>query len=51
MRKGIKVGVIGLGAMGKNHARAYFELPEVEPAINVDYAQDEIDEEKIKTVS
>ena len=26
----LKVGVVGLGAMGKNHARVYFELTEVE---------------------
>ena len=26
----LKVGVIGLGAMGKNHVRVYSELPEVE---------------------
>ena len=26
----LKVGVIGLGAMGKNHARVYSELPEAE---------------------
>lgn len=26
----IKVGVIGLGSMGKNHARVYSELPDVE---------------------
>ncbi|MBN2186927.1 MAG: Gfo/Idh/MocA family oxidoreductase [Dehalococcoidia bacterium] len=30
MDRQVKVGVIGLGAMGKNHARIYFELPEVE---------------------
>ncbi len=28
----IKVGVIGLGAMGKNHVRVYSELPDVELA-------------------
>jgi len=27
----IKVGVIGLGAMGGNHVRFYSELPDVEP--------------------
>lgn len=34
-----KVGVIGLGAMGKNHARVYSELPEVKLAgvADVDY--------------
>lgn len=26
----LKVGVIGLGAMGKNHARVYSELPDAE---------------------
>ena len=26
----LKVGVIGLGSMGKNHVRVYSELPEVE---------------------
>ncbi len=28
----IRVGVIGLGAMGKNHVRVYSELPDVELA-------------------
>jgi len=32
----LKVGAIGLGVMGKNHARVYFELPEVEPAAVAD---------------
>ena len=30
MRKRLRVGVIGVGAMGKNHARLYSELPNVE---------------------
>lgn len=30
MRKTLRVGVIGVGAMGRNHARIYSELPEVE---------------------
>lgn len=30
MRKQLRTGVIGVGAMGKNHARLYFELPGVE---------------------
>jgi len=35
----IKVGVIGLGAMGRNHVRVYSELPDVELAgiADVDY--------------
>jgi len=32
----LKVGVIGLGAMGKNHARVYSELPELELVGNAD---------------
>lgn len=30
MRKQLRAGVIGVGAMGKNHARLYYELPGVE---------------------
>lgn len=30
MRKRLRVGVVGVGAMGKNHARLYSELPGVE---------------------
>ena len=30
MEKLLRAGVIGLGAMGKNHVRIYSELPEVE---------------------
>ena len=30
MKKSLRVGVIGLGTMGKNHARVYSELPGVE---------------------
>jgi len=32
----LKAGIIGLGAMGKNHVRVYSELPEVEPAAVAD---------------
>ncbi|HXZ95026.1 MAG TPA: Gfo/Idh/MocA family oxidoreductase [Dehalococcoidia bacterium] len=32
MGKSFRVGVIGLGAMGKNHVRVYSELPDVELA-------------------
>ena len=30
MEKSLRVGVVGLGVMGKNHARVYSELPNVE---------------------
>lgn len=43
MGKLLKVGVIGLGAMGRNHLRVYAELPDIELAgvadVNVDVAE------------
>lgn len=42
----IKVGVIGVGTMGKNHVRVYSELPDVELIGTAD-----IDEKAIKSIS
>ena len=36
----LKVGVIGLGVMGQNHARVYSELPGVELAAVMDPVQE-----------
>ena len=44
--KKIKVGVIGVGLMGQNHARVYSELPRCQLV-----AVSDLDEEKTKTVS
>lgn len=51
MRKQVRIGVIGVGAMGKNHARVYSELPGVELVgiSDVDYKKTQSVAEKYHT--